>query len=80
MSITDRVSGIFVKVFKIEPEDFSPTLVPEDVLLWDSLGHMNLAMELEDGFGIQLEAEEISDMTTAGKVIEILQAKGVKDD
>ena len=79
MALVDRVATIFEKAFKVEREEFSPELVPEDVLLWDSLGHMNLVMELEDEFGLQLEVDEITEMSTAGKIIEILQSKGVKD-
>jgi acyl carrier protein len=79
VSVTDRVAAIFQKIFKLEPEEFAKDLKPEDVLLWDSLGHMNLAMELEDRFGLQFEVDEISEMTSAGKILEILEAKGVKD-
>ena len=79
MALVDRVATLFEKAFKVEREEFSPELTPEDVLLWDSLGHMNLVMELEDEFGLQLEVDEITEMSTAGKIIEILQSKGVKD-
>jgi acyl carrier protein len=79
MALVDRVAAIFEKAFKVEPEEFSPDLVPEDVLLWDSLGHMNLVTELEDEFGLQFEVDEITEMNTAGKIIEILQSRGVKD-
>ncbi len=79
MPVVDRVATLFEKAFKVERDEFSPDLVPEDVLLWDSLGHMNLVLELEDEFGLQFEVDEITEMSSAGKIIEILQSKGVKD-
>ncbi len=79
MALVDRVAALFETAFKVEREEFSPDLVPEDVLLWDSLGHMNLVMELEEEFGQQFEVDEITEMSSAGKIIEILQSKGVKD-
>ena len=79
MALTERVSGIFEKVFGVEPGDFSLDLVPEDVLRWDSLGHMSLVMELEDAFGVHFEVDEITEMSSGRKVVEILQAKGVSD-
>jgi acyl carrier protein len=79
MSLVDRVASIFEKAFKVEQEEFSPELVPEEVLLWDSLGHMNLVMELEEQFGLQFEVDEITEMSSAGKIIEILKSKGVPD-
>jgi acyl carrier protein len=79
VSVNDRVAAVFEKIFKLDPSEYSPDLVPEDVMLWDSLGHMNMAMELEDRFGIQLEVDEITEMTSAGKIVELLRAKGVAD-
>lgn len=79
MPLDERLTAIFEKVFGIEASDFSPSLTPEDVLRWDSLGHMTLVMELEDAFGVHLEVDEITEMSSAGKIIEILRAKGVGD-
>lgn len=79
MALIDRVAALFVKVFSIEPERFSLDLVPEDVLRWDSLGHMELVTNLEETFNVQFEVDEISEMTSGLKVVELLQAKGVQD-
>jgi acyl carrier protein len=35
--------------------------------------------ELEDEFGLQFEVDEITEMGSAGKIIEILKSKGAKD-
>ena len=57
----------------------SAYLSPEDVLRWDSLGHMTLVMDLEDAFGVHFEVDEITEMSSAQKIIEQLRAKGAKD-
>ncbi|MBU4273953.1 MAG: acyl carrier protein [Planctomycetes bacterium] len=79
MPVIERLAAIFDKVFGVEADEFSPDLTPEDVLRWDSLGHMTLIMDLEDEFGVHFEVDEITEMTSAGRIIEILQAKGVTD-
>lgn len=79
MSIEERLAILFQKVFKIERDEFSPHLQPEDLLLWDSLGHMNLVMDLEETFDVRFEADEITQMTSASRIVEVLKAKGVKD-
>ena len=79
MTLNERLVKIFEKDFGIEAEEFSPTLAPEDVLRWDSLGHMTLVMDLEDTFGVHFEVDEITEMSSAQKIIELLRAKGVKD-
>ena len=42
---------------------------------WDSLRHLTLASELEDAFDIELEPEEIAEMTDFSRVIAMLQSK-----
>lgn len=42
---------------------------------WDSLGQLNLVVELEDAFGISLEPEEIAAMQSFQDIIRILKAK-----
>jgi acyl carrier protein len=79
LSLNNRLATIFEKVFGIDPADFSLDTVPEDVLRWDSLGHMSLVMELEDTWNLHFEVDEITEMSSARKIVEILQAKGVAD-
>jgi acyl carrier protein len=79
MTITERLAAIFEKVFGVETAEFSPELTPEDVMRWDSLGHMTLTIELEETFNVHFEVDEITEMSSGKKIIEMLKAKGVKD-
>jgi acyl carrier protein len=79
MPIADRVAALFEKTFGIEANEFRPEIVPEDVLRWDSLGHMTLVMDLEETFGVHFEVDEITEMSSGQKILELLEAKGVKD-
>ena len=67
MALADRVAAIFEKVFGIDPSEFRPDLAPEDVLRWDSLGHMTLVMDLEDTFDVHFEVDEITEMTSGSE-------------
>ncbi len=42
---------------------------------WDSLHHLNLAVELESEFDVSLEPEEIAQMTSVKEIERILSAK-----
>jgi acyl carrier protein len=79
MTISEKLAKIFEKDFGIETEEFALNLAPEDVLRWDSLGHMTLVMDLEDAFGVHFEVDEITEMSSAQKIVELLRAKGAKD-
>lgn len=77
MALVDRLANVFDKTFGLEKERFSTTLAPEDVPNWDSIGHMNLVMYLEQEFDQHFEVDEIMEMSSPAKILEILQAKGV---
>lgn len=73
MNLEERILGIMREVFDLET-------VPTDVSQkncdrWDSLRHLTLASELEDAFDIELEPEEIAEMTDFSRVIDMIQSK-----
>jgi acyl carrier protein len=45
---------------------------------WDSVGHMALVAELENRFGIVLETDDMIDMSSYAKVLEIVRRHGVE--
>ena len=42
---------------------------------WDSMGQLNLVVELEDAFNISLEPEDIIKMKSYNDIIEIIKRK-----
>ena len=80
MSLADRLATVFDEVFGLAPDRFSSSAMPEDVPNWDSIGHMNLVLRLEKEFGQRFDVDEIMDMSSAGKILDILRTKGVQDD
>ena len=51
----------------------------KDDLGADSLDLFELVMALEEEYGLQIPAEELSDVETVGDIIEYLKNKGVED-
>mgnify|MGYP003891659537 CR=1 FL=1 len=79
MALSERIAALFEEIFGLERSRFALDLAPETVPNWDSIGHMNMVMELEKQFGAQFEVDEIMEMTSPARIIEILQRKGVAD-
>lgn len=50
----------------------------KDDLGADSLDLFELVMALEDEYSVEIPAEELTDLTTVGAVIEYLKTKGVE--
>ena len=51
----------------------------KDDLGADSLDLFELVMDLEEEYGLEIPAEELSDVETVGDIIEYLKNKGVED-
>lgn len=51
----------------------------QDIPAWDSVGHMGLVAELEDAFDIMMETDDIIDLNSFDKGMEILEKNyGIK--
>lgn len=79
MPVVNRLAAAFEKAFDFDPAKFSPQLAPEDVPNWDSIGHMNLVATLEQEFNLQFEVDEIMEMSSPQKILDILKTRGVAD-
>ena len=44
---------------------------------WDSLGHYNLLLLIEESYGLRFTIEELSEMKTLKEITEVLAKKGV---
>jgi len=73
MNLEDKVLAIMREVF--EMDEVTVDASQKNCERWDSLHHLTLASELEDAFDIELEPEEIAQMTDFGQVIGMLQSK-----
>ena len=69
----NKVLEIMMEVF--EMNDITTDVSQKNCERWDSLHHLTLASELEDAFDIELEPEEIGQMTDFAQVIDVLKKK-----
>lgn len=73
MNLEDKVLAIMREVFGMD--EVSTDVSQKNCERWDSLRHLNLATELEDALDIELEPEEIAEMTDFSRVIAMLESK-----
>lgn len=69
----EKVLEILKNVFELDSVDSSCS--QENCEKWDSMGQLNLVVELESEFDVTLEPEEIAEMTSFSKIIEVLKRK-----
>lgn len=74
MTNLEKYNNVFCETLQIT-EDQLAGLNYQGVELWDSVGHMSLTAALEDAFDIMLETDDIIDLSSYEKGIEILKTK-----
>ena len=73
MNLEEIILGIMREVF--DTTDVNEQTSQRNCENWDSLRHLSLASELEEAFDIELEPEEIGQMTDFSAVVETVRAK-----
>ena len=73
MKSKSKYIEIFIKSLSIDKKNFNEKLKYNDIPEWDSIGHMTLMSELEDGFNISIDTDDIIDFSSFKKGIQILK-------
>jgi acyl carrier protein len=69
----EKIIEIMSEVFEVPVSEFPAEIKQENIDNWDSLRHLNLIVELEDVFDKSFEPEEISEMISMDKIIEMIE-------
>lgn len=75
MSDKEKVKKIIAETFEVSLEEMPENPSQKNMSEWDSLRHLNLIIELEAGFDMCFEPEEISKMNDLDSVIEQINIK-----
>ena len=68
---------IFTRELGLKPDDFQDDLTYNSIPEWDSASHMSMILAVEEKFDLALESDDIVSMTSVGKILTILESKGV---
>lgn len=68
----NKLKEIFANSLGVDKEIIEDSLEYNSIPEWDSIAHMTLISELEDGFDVMLDTDEIIDMSSVQKAKEIL--------
>ena len=77
MTNIEKYNAAFVEVFGVTEEVLNDSFSKENVEGWDSVHKLNIISILEDSFDVMFEPEEIMELTSYGKGIEILNRYGI---
>jgi acyl carrier protein len=68
----------FCNALEIDASIVKDDLQYQSIEQWDSISHMILIAEIEDVFDIEIDTDDVIDMSTVGKAKEILNKNGIE--
>jgi acyl carrier protein len=72
MSNIDRLREAFRTALGLPTDYPVDELEYRGIEQWDSLAHMALIAEIEDAFDVMIDTDEVIDMSSFGKAVEML--------
>jgi len=73
--VFEKVKGLFVEDLGIDESKVTMDAKLEEDLEIDSLGIVEVVMAFEDEFGIEIDDEELADVSTVGQGVNSLLSK-----
>ena len=73
--VFDKVKGLFVEDLGIDESKVTMEAKLEEDLEIDSLGIVEVVMAFEDEFHIEIDDEELADVSTVGEAVKLLHSK-----
>jgi len=73
--ILNNVREAFKGAFDIDPQLVTMETNASDISAWDSVGHLSLAGNLEEVFGISLDVDELMEMENVREIVRIVSSK-----
>ena len=73
--VFDKVKGLFVEDLGIDESKVTMEARLEEDLEIDSLGIVEVVMAFEDEFDIEIDDEELADVSTVGQAVNLLHSK-----
>lgn len=79
MALNDRLRTVFVESLGLDEDVDVENLKYRDIDQWDSVGHMALVAAIEDDFDVELDTEQVIDMSSFKVAVDMLKGLGVED-
>lgn len=78
MNLFAKLQTAISATLRVPASKISESTKDEDIGAWDSVGHVNLMMMLEQTFDVTLEVEDFPKLNSVPAIIEYLEGKGIE--
>jgi acyl carrier protein len=78
MSTFEQLRETMAVTLNVAPDTIRATTAQHDIGSWDSLGHINLMIAIEDTFDVTFEPEDFATLTSVPVILAYLNGHGVR--
>lgn len=71
--LSGRIRGVLARTLEVPLASVPVDAAQGSLERWDSLGHLNVVMELEAAFGVSFSTDEAVGMRSVPEIVEILK-------
>ncbi len=75
-TLTEQVCSLLAGALQVPAEAITADLSFGDLPQWDSMGHMEVMMQLEERFGVEVSADTIAALTSVPAICAYLKENG----
>jgi acyl carrier protein len=75
-SLTAQVQALLAEAIQAPPDLVTSDLAFGDLPQWDSLGHMEVMLRLEEQYGVAIDADVIAQLVSVAEICKYLEANG----
>ena len=75
-AIEQRVRHIVASALGVPDEQIAADAAFGSIPQWDSMGHMNVVLAIEQAFDLTFESYEIADLTSVASIVSALVERG----
>lgn len=76
MNTFEQLRDAIAGTLEVPPDAITETTRDSDLPAWDSLGHVNIMMTLEQTFDVQLDVEDFPKLNSVPAILAYLKAQG----
>ncbi|MCZ4313801.1 acyl carrier protein [Comamonadaceae bacterium G21597-S1] len=73
MTIFEQLQEVMATTLNVAPQKITDSTTDEDLPSWDSLGHVNLMLALEQTFGVYLDVEDFPTLNSVQAIMAYLK-------
>jgi len=76
MNLSERVQALLADAIHVPAEMVNPDMAFGDIPQWDSLGHMEVMLKLEEVFGVTIDTDAIAQLVSVPEICSFLKENG----